>query len=72
MRALVLAPFLECPAAERQRSESRQYSFADRDRAGSDDGAFRDFVPARDLFADLRACKLPKHHAHSLLNRLEV
>jgi len=66
MRALVLAPLLERPAAERKCGQSRDKLLPNRHRAGSKDRAFRAVVATGDLLADPRARELAQHHCYSL------
>jgi hypothetical protein len=68
VRALVLAPFLERPAAERQRRKRRHAAPGKRRRTIAEYRAFRAFMLARDLLAEPCTEQLPNHRATPFQN----
>src|SRR6266568_326510 len=65
LRAALVAPFLICPAAERERGQCWRRTFRQGDRAGTDDSPFRAFIRSGDLRTQPRASELSEHRAYS-------
>ena len=61
VRAALVAPLLERPAAERQRRQRRHAALGERRRAIAEHCALRAFILSRDLVADPRAQQLSDH-----------